>query len=319
MSGGSSDSISLGSRWLSKAGALVRVRLSAIQWLIICGAALVVAIALGTGYLALQYRERALEVSERELTNSALLLSRHFDQQLSDLQHVHEDVVAQMQAGTIDTAERFERQMSTLAAHEMLRTKLAALPHVGGLNLFDAKGRLVNSSEIWPVPDISVSDRRYFREFTSGQPTPDVIVEPVVSKVTGIWTTIFARKVIGRNGELIGFASRGVEPSQVLVPHQLVPRPELVEIVPGVDTGLVPIREFGADCVMSYRLDLRNGDLALANLQRFLAGAVAAHLGGWRIDPEEFVGELKTCAVGKRKLHHARGLMELDFGWNRSV
>jgi diguanylate cyclase (GGDEF)-like protein len=213
MSGGSSDSISLGSRWLSKAGALVRVRLSAIQWLIICGAALVIAIALGTGYLALQFRERALEVSERELTNSALLLSRHFDQQLSDLQHVHEDVVAQMQAGTVDTAERFERQMSTLAAHEMLRTKLAALPHVGGLNLFDAKGRLVNSSEIWPVPDISVSDRRYFREFTSGQPTPDVIVEPVVSKVTGIWTTIFARKVIGRNGELIGFASRGVEPS----------------------------------------------------------------------------------------------------------
>src|ERR1700716_564548 len=135
MSGGSSDSISLGSRWLSKAVALVGVRLSAIQWLIICGAALVVAIALGSGYLALQYRERALEVSERELTNSALLLSRHFDQQLSDLQHVHEDVVAQMQAGTIDTAERFERQMSTLAAHEMLRTKLAVLPHVGGLNL----------------------------------------------------------------------------------------------------------------------------------------------------------------------------------------
>jgi diguanylate cyclase (GGDEF)-like protein len=213
MSGGSSDSVSSGSRRPSRTGALVRLRLSAIQWLVICGAALVMAIALGTGYLALQFRERALDVSERELTNSALLLSRHFDQQLSDLQHVHEDVIAQMQAGTIDTAERFERQMSTLAAHEMLRTKLAVLPQVGGLNLFDAKGRLVNSSEMWPVPDISVSDRRYFREFTSGQPTPDVIVEPVVSKVTGIWTTIFARRVVGRDGKLIGFASRGVEPS----------------------------------------------------------------------------------------------------------
>src|SRR5260221_3754790 len=47
----------------------------------------------------------------------------------------------------------------------------------------------------------------------SGKPTPDVIVEPVVSKVTKIWTTVFARKVTGRNGEIIGFASRGVEPS----------------------------------------------------------------------------------------------------------
>src|SRR5260221_12894298 len=47
----------------------------------------------------------------------------------------------------------------------------------------------------------------------SGKPTPDVIVEPVVSKVTKIWTTVFARKVVGRNGEIIGFASRGVEPT----------------------------------------------------------------------------------------------------------
>lgn len=66
---------------------------------------------------------------------------------------------------------------------------------------------------MWPVPDISVADRRYFREFTSGRPTSPVIVEPAMSKVTGNWTTIFARKITGRNGEIIGFASRGVEPS----------------------------------------------------------------------------------------------------------
>ncbi len=66
----------------------------------------------------------------------------------------------------------------------MLRAKLAALPHVGGLNLFNVKGRLINSSEMWPVADADITDRRYFREFTSGRPTPDVIVEPAVSKVT---------------------------------------------------------------------------------------------------------------------------------------
>ncbi|MDB5578160.1 MAG: diguanylate cyclase, partial [Bradyrhizobium sp.] len=216
MLGGPSDSIGSGSRFLSHARSGVRLlggRLGAVQWLILCGAALVIVIALGTGYLALQFRERALEVSERELTNSALLLSRHFDQQLADLQHVHDDVVAHMQAGRVDTAESFERQMSTPSAHEMLRTKLAALPHVGGLSLFNVEGRLINSSEMWPVEDVSITDRRYYREFTSGEPTPDVIVEPVVSKVTKIWTTIFARRIIGRHGEVIGFASRGVESS----------------------------------------------------------------------------------------------------------
>ena len=66
---------------------------------------------------------------------------------------------------------------------------------------------------MWPVADSTITDRRYFQEFMSGKPTPDVIVEPVVSKVTKVWTTVFARKIIGRQGEIIGFAVRGVEPS----------------------------------------------------------------------------------------------------------
>jgi len=187
--------------------------MGAIQWLVLSAALLVLAIALGTGYLALQYRERALQMSERQLDNTALLLSRHFDQQLGDLQRVHDDVVNDLEDGQIETADQFEKTMSQLSAHEMLRTRLATLPHVGGFNLFNAKGWLINSSEMWPVPDVSIFDRRYFQEFTSGRPTSQVIVEPARSKVTGNWTTIFARKITGRNGEIIGFASRGVEPS----------------------------------------------------------------------------------------------------------
>ena len=200
-------------RPLFGAGMPWRIRLSAIQWLILSAAALVIAIMLGTGYFAMQYRERALEVAERELNNSALLLSRHFDQQLLDLQHVQEDVVTGLRADGVHTADDFERKMSTLSAHELLRTKLSVLPYVGALNLWSAKGALINSSEMWPVADSTITDRRYFREFMSGEPTPDVIVEAVVSKVTKVWTTVFARKIIGRQGEIIGFAVRGVEPS----------------------------------------------------------------------------------------------------------
>lgn len=109
-----------------------RARMGAIQWLIFCGVALVIAIAVGSAYLVLQFRDRALQAAERELTNSALLLSRHFDQQLTDLQRTHEDVHDYMRAEGIDTKEAFASQMSSLAVHEMMRTKLAALPHVGG-------------------------------------------------------------------------------------------------------------------------------------------------------------------------------------------
>ena len=198
---------------LSKTWTPIRSRMGAIQWLVLCGGALVLAIALGTAYLALQYRERAIEGAERELTNTSLLLSRHFDQQLSDLQHVHEDIITYVREGGLDTAESFEKQMSLLSTHEMLRTRLATLPHVGALNVFNKEGWLINSSEVWPVPDIDIRDRRHFREFTSGRATQQVLVEPVVSKVTGVWTTLFVRKIVDRKGDIIGFASRGVEPT----------------------------------------------------------------------------------------------------------
>ena len=66
----SSQDVIAGSRPLFGGGAPWRIRLGAIQWLILSAAALVIAIALGTGYFALQYRERALEVAERELNNT---------------------------------------------------------------------------------------------------------------------------------------------------------------------------------------------------------------------------------------------------------
>ena len=55
-----------------------------IRWLIFGGALLIAAIAIGATLMAGNFRERALQNSERELENTVLLLARHFDQQLDD-------------------------------------------------------------------------------------------------------------------------------------------------------------------------------------------------------------------------------------------
>jgi len=60
-----------GSLRRSIAGVLPRMRLGAIQWLIVSAAGLVIAIMLGTGYFALQFRERTLEVLD-ELAHELL-------------------------------------------------------------------------------------------------------------------------------------------------------------------------------------------------------------------------------------------------------
>jgi diguanylate cyclase (GGDEF)-like protein len=184
-----------------------------IRWLILGGVLLIAAVAVGTTVMVGSFRERALDNSKRELENTVLLLSRHFDQQLQDLETVQKDLIANMQSNGVDSVERYRRRMSSSDIHLMLKAKLSALSYVGGVNIFDANGALINASSVWPVPAISVADRPYFKAFKSDPKAPDMMIEPVYSRITGVWTIVIARKIIGPNGEFLGAIGRGIEPA----------------------------------------------------------------------------------------------------------
>jgi diguanylate cyclase (GGDEF)-like protein/PAS domain S-box-containing protein len=182
-----------------------------IRWLILGGTLLIIAIAIGATFMAGNSRERALRNSERELENTVLLLARHFDQQLEDFQVVQKDLIAFMRSSGIATVENYKPRMSGHDIHLMLKSKIEALSYVGGINVFDADGNLINASAVWPAPPVNSADRAFFRTFRSGPQSPEMLVEPVYSRITGVWTTVIARKVTGPNGEFLGAIGRGIE------------------------------------------------------------------------------------------------------------
>jgi len=184
-----------------------------IRWLVAGGVLLVATIAIGATVMVGNFRERALDNSKRELENTVLLLSRHFDQQLEDFGAVQNDLIAYVRANGIDSVEHYKRRMSSPDIHLMLRAKLSALSYVGGINVFDSDGVLINSSSAWPVPPISVADRPYFKTFKNDPRSPDMLIEPVYSRITGLWTTVIARKIAGPHGEFLGAIGRGIEPA----------------------------------------------------------------------------------------------------------
>jgi hypothetical protein len=69
---------------------------SPVLWLTLCGALLVTAILAGTIMMVVEFRERALSNSVRELENTVLLLTRHFDQQFEDSDTIAADVISQL-------------------------------------------------------------------------------------------------------------------------------------------------------------------------------------------------------------------------------
>src|SRR5580692_8000852 len=159
---------------------------SPIRWLVVGGILLIAAIMIGTTIMASNFRERALKSKERELENTVLLLSRHFDQQLEDIGVIQNDFIGYIKSLGITSSESFKFRMSSQDIHSILRAKLNAQSYVGGITIFDADGKLINGSATWPSPDVSIANRPYFEAFKSDPRSPELLISPVHSRITGV-------------------------------------------------------------------------------------------------------------------------------------
>jgi diguanylate cyclase (GGDEF)-like protein len=184
-----------------------------LNLLILGGILLIAAIAIGTAVTIVNFRQRALINSERELQNTVLLLARHFDRELDDFQAIQNELIRQLQSAGIDTPEAFASRYSGKDEHTALQNFVRGSSDVAGINLYDANGQLINSSLSWPPPAVNVSDRAYFRELNGGPTLPDVVLAPVFSRFTGGWVTVIAQRVVGPNGRFLGLVTRGISPA----------------------------------------------------------------------------------------------------------
>jgi diguanylate cyclase (GGDEF)-like protein len=184
-----------------------------LNLLILGGILLIAAIAIGTSFTIISFRQRALLNSERELQNTVLLLARHFDRELENLDAIQRDFVRRVQETGIRTPEAFDQQMSGEEAHNALKIFVSASPATARFNVFDANGQLINSSVSWPIPAINIADRDYFKQFKADPQSPDAVIAPVRSRFVGGWTTVIARKITAPDGTFLGVVSRGMPPT----------------------------------------------------------------------------------------------------------
>jgi diguanylate cyclase (GGDEF)-like protein/PAS domain S-box-containing protein len=205
------DILGMGSRAASigrNLGATIR---GPVLWLTLCGGLLVAAIFAGTIVMVGQFRERALVNSERELENTVVLLTRHFDQQFEDSKTIAADLISQLQVSGIASPEAFKQRMSGAETHEILKYK--GLTYLGDVSLFDSEGEIVNWSRPLPIPALNVSERAYFKAFKSNPQSKPVRAEAVRSLVRGRLQTVIAHRLTGENGVFLGVMTRRIDPA----------------------------------------------------------------------------------------------------------
>jgi diguanylate cyclase (GGDEF)-like protein/PAS domain S-box-containing protein len=184
-----------------------------IFWLVVSGCLLIAGISIGTTIMVGEFRERALSNRERELENTVMLLTRHFEQQFDDSETVAAEIISQMRVSGVSTPEGFREKMSTPEAHQMLQSKVSALSYIGDVAIFDADGLLINWSRDYPLPVINVVDRPYFKTFKTDPQANAVLAEPARSYLDGSWTTIVAHRLNAPDGTLLGVMSRRIDPA----------------------------------------------------------------------------------------------------------
>jgi diguanylate cyclase (GGDEF)-like protein/PAS domain S-box-containing protein len=191
-------------------GATVR---GPVLWLTVCGALLVAAIFAGTMMMVGEFRERALANSERELENTVLLLTRHFDQQFEDADTIAADVITRLHIPGIASPQAFRQLMSGSEAHEILRSKAGVLSYLGDISLYDADGDIINWSRPLPTPALNVSERGYFKSFKFNPQSPSSQTEAVRGLLTSNLNTVIAHRLTGEDGVFLGVMTRRINPS----------------------------------------------------------------------------------------------------------
>ncbi|MGJ5180339.1 bifunctional diguanylate cyclase/phosphodiesterase [Bradyrhizobium oligotrophicum] len=186
-----------------------------IRWLVGGGLALIAAITIGATIMADSFRQRALDGTTQELENTVLLLARHFDQQIDDLISIQREIASYVRNNRIETKARFREQMASAEVNDMLKRKLSALSYVGVANIFDDDGNMINSATAWPVPQVNIADRPYFRRLRSDPASPPMLIEPIVSRLSGTFIAVIALKLISPSGEFLGVINRSLEPANV--------------------------------------------------------------------------------------------------------
>ncbi len=174
-------------------------------WLLYACTCLVIAILIGADLtVSLNLRESTLRNNAANLHNISLALAEQADRAVQGVDLVLSNMAAFVVAEGADDAVAFPRKMAAQRVHELLREKLVGLPYINAVTMIDADGNLVNFSRYWPIPQVNVADRDYFKAMHDDPTLSRFVSAPVRNRGDDTWTVYLARRVPSRDGSFAG-------------------------------------------------------------------------------------------------------------------
>jgi diguanylate cyclase (GGDEF)-like protein len=185
-----------------------RVAFHSLIWIIVGLIALAV---LAVSVTAWSLRSEQAAAGIRETERIATILADQANRSVAAIDTTIKEVQARLEALDIKTPEDFSRAAYTEDVFGFLTDRLHRLPQATVITLQASDGNLVNSTRRWPRLDANFRDRDYFQHFSAVDDPTMYVSLPVTSRLVGVWTLYFNKRVNARNGAFAGVVSIGVE------------------------------------------------------------------------------------------------------------
>jgi PAS domain S-box-containing protein len=174
------------------------------RWLSLAGFGLLVVIVIAASLTVWDRRAETIANTEQEMSNLGVVLAEQTARWLQTVDLVLEETRAMVLATGVDSPEQFTSSLGTEEVHRFLANRLSAVPQAGAVGLVSADGTLVNSSGMWPVPPVDLSDRDYFAQLRHDNRPALYFGAPAVSRVTGERSFFLSRRIDGPDGRFLG-------------------------------------------------------------------------------------------------------------------
>ena len=149
-------------------------------------------------------RESTLQTAETSLSRYSLTLAENADRSFKSVDLVLSSIADYVaRKGVVDN-DTYRAAVSDRETHFLLREKIAGLPQIDALTVIDARGKLLNFSRFWPIPDVDVSDRDYFEALKADDGPQSFVSAPVQNRGNGTWNVYLARRLNDPQGHFLG-------------------------------------------------------------------------------------------------------------------
>jgi diguanylate cyclase (GGDEF)-like protein len=188
----------------------VRAIRSGIQFAIIVAVGLTCTAALAIGLTIWWLRSDAIHNASREADNLSIVLADQIQNSILSIDLILTEIQSQEKIHGARVPNDFDRIWGGEDTYRLLVESLSHLKQAEFIGIVDKNGRLVNTTQVWPSPNIDLSDRDYLKHFKNNNENRIYVSSLLVSRITGVKTILFTKRISDTNDTFLGMVVVGV-------------------------------------------------------------------------------------------------------------